>query len=257
LAAGRLLKPVNDLALTTAAPFAAVVSGASAGLGDLVSGVVQGPELQSDVRRLERQNGRLTQEIVLLQQAKYENALLSRMLNFDKANNRMDFVPSRVIGTDPNGLAPDLIIQHGTDYGLRQGMTVVDASGYFVGSISELTRNAAKVLLMTNPSSTVDALDLETHAHGAVEGRIGASPELRFVPTKGVLRPGDIIVTSGQLNLFPRNIVLGQVARVSRSNDALFQTAEIRPAADFQNLEIVQIIRNFVPSEPVHLITDH
>jgi cell shape-determining protein MreC len=57
------------------------------------------------------------------------------------------------------------------------------------------------------------------------------------------------------MNLFPQNLYLGQVLRVTRNNVSLFQTAEIVPGVDFHNLELVQVVRNFVPSAPTKLVT--
>jgi cell shape-determining protein MreC len=44
--------------------------------------------------------------------------------------------------------------------------------------------------------------------------------------------------------------------RVHHRNDALFQTADIQPAADMGDLELVQIVKNFVPSVPSQLLTN-
>jgi rod shape-determining protein MreC len=68
------------------------------------------------------------------------------------------------------------------------------------------------------------------------------------------MHPGDLVVTSGDYNLYPRNILLGQIVSVTHHNVSLFQSGRLRPAADFTNLEIVQVVRNFVPSVPVKLL---
>lgn len=252
---GHWLRPVGNVALSVAAPFQAAVSGISSYLGDTVSGIFEGPHLRSENASLRRQIATLLRRNITFQDQAHENELLRRMLRFEDANNHIDFLNARVIGNDPNNLAPYIIINRGSRDGLRAGMTVVDSGGYFVGSISDLTSNAAKVLLMVNPSSSVGAIDLQTRAGGLVEGQFAARPQLRFVVARDTIRPGDFVVTSGQMNLFPRLLLLGQIVRVHHSNVSLFQTADIQPAADFANLEIVQVVRNFVPSMPTKIIT--
>jgi rod shape-determining protein MreC len=252
---GRWLTPVNHVALSAAAPFQAVVSAVASNVGDAVSAVVDGPRLRDQNRMLQSRYATLIRANLILQEQAHENQILRTMLRFDDRNNHMDFLTARVIDTDPNGsLEPYIIINRGTRDGLRPGMTVVDEDGYFVGSIVDLTSNAAKVLLMINPSSSVGALDLKTRASGLVEGKFDARPVLDFVPTSATIHRGDFIVTSGQDNLYPRILLLGQVVSVHHSNVSLFQTAQIQPAADFGNLEIVQVIRNFVPSVPGKLL---
>ena len=253
---GHWLRPVGNAALGVAAPFSSVVSAVASNVGDAVSGVVEGPQLRSENLSLRREIATLLRRNVLLQQEQRENELLSRMLRFDDANNRMDLLTARVIDTDPNNLADYIIINRGRRDGLRPGMSVLDQDGYFVGKLVDLTGNAARVLLMTSPSSTVDAIDLKTHAAGAVEGQYGGSPEFQFVRSRDMIHPGDLIVTSGLLNLFPRNLVLGQVVRVRHADVLVSQTADLRPAADFQALELVQVVRNFVPAVPTRLLTN-
>ncbi|MBV9281773.1 MAG: rod shape-determining protein MreC [Chloroflexi bacterium] len=250
---GRWLRPVGDLVLTVAAPFEAVIDGAATAVGDVISGVVEGPGLRSENERLRRDNARLLHSLVLLQGYKHENQLLRRMAGYHDANGQLDLLPAQVIGNDPNNLAPYIIINKGRRDGLRPGMTVVDPGGYFVGSIERLTNNAARVLLMISPSSSVGALDRETRAKGVVEGQFGGRPQLKFVVTRSTLHVRDFIVTSGQMSLYPQNVILGQVVRVQHSDVSLFQTADIQPAADFQNLELVQVVRNFVPNAPTRL----
>jgi cell shape-determining protein MreC len=114
--------------------------------------------------------------------------------------------------------------------------------------------NASQVLLLENPSSSVGAVDLTTHAVGVVDGSLSGPPELTDVLTGDKVHVNDLIVTSGQLNLYPRNLLIGQVTRISKQTDQLFQRIDIRPAADIQHLESVEVIRNWVPSVPAQLV---
>lgn len=252
---GRWVKPVNDAALTAAAPFAAVASAVSETVGDTVSGVFQGPGLRSQNQTLRKEVGILLRRNLVLQQQAYENRIFRRMLRYDNLNDHLDLVAARVIGHDPNSLAPEILIDKGTRDGLRKGMTVVDPDGYFVGSISDITADASKVLLMLSPSSSVGALDIRTRASGLVEGQFAGGPQLRFVLASATLHPGDLIVTSGQMNLYPPTILIGQIGAVHSSSNGLFQTADIHPAADLGNLEIVQVVRNFNPAVPNRIVT--
>lgn len=254
---GRWVKPVDAVALSVTAPFASVASTVATATGDVVSGVTQGYRWRDENKALRDQLGIAVRQNMLLQAALHDDKLLRSMLHFDDRNKHMKFLTARVIMQDPNSLAPYVIINRGTRDGLRSGMTVVTHRGYFVGSIIDLTSNAAKVQLVTSPSSSVGAIDPTTRASGLVEGRYSGLPQLHWVVANSTVRKGDFIVTSGQENLFPRTILLGQVMSVQHQNAALFQSAQIQPAADFSDLEIVQVIRSFVPSAPNRLIGNH
>jgi rod shape-determining protein MreC len=86
-----------------------------------------------------------------------------------------------------------------------------------------------------------------------VTGRYGGNPQLLMVPTSARLRVGDFVLTSGQADLFPRGLVLGQIVAVHRQNVAPDQMAEIKPATDFGDMEVVQVIKNFMPAFPAKL----
>jgi rod shape-determining protein MreC len=254
---GRWVGPVDHVAMSITAPFAAVINGAASGIGDTVSGILNADQIQSENRALKKQNALLVRRLIQLQSQAHDNALLQNMLKFQDGNSHMDYLPARVIYSEPTGLGSYVVINKGSRDGLREGMTVLDQNGYFVGSITDLTSNAARVLLMLSPSSSVAALDSKTQAHGLVEGRFAAGPELKYVLTGSKLHVNDLVVTQGQANLFPRNLLMGQVTKVTRSPQNVFQTADIRPAADFEHLEIVQVVRNWIPQYPARLINQH
>jgi rod shape-determining protein MreC len=254
---GRWLRPVDDVTSTVAAPFVAVVSGATSAVGDTISEVLEAGRLRHENQVLSQQNARLIRELITYKSEAHDNTLYRAMLRFAGQNSHMDLMPAQVIGGDTLGLGGYIIVNRGRSDGLRDGMTVLDQNGYFVGSISDLESNNAKVLLMESPSSSIDALDLSTRAHGIVNGRYAGIPQLKYVRTGDVLHVNDLIVTSGQMNLFPRNLLLGQVTRVYHRKVAVFQTADVRPAADIQHLEMVQIVRNWNPQVPTKLVTSH
>jgi rod shape-determining protein MreC len=101
----------------------------------------------------------------------------------------------------------------------------------------------------------VGAIDLRTQAKGLVEGQFAADPMFDDVLVSAQVYPGDFIVTSGDYNLYPRTLLLGQVVSVTNRKYETFQTARVQPAADFSSLEFVQIVRNWVPSLPSKLVT--
>ncbi|MGH2448426.1 MAG: rod shape-determining protein MreC [Chloroflexota bacterium] len=255
LLTGRWLKPVDNVALSAAAPFAAGITGASTAVGDLFTGIFQGPSLRAQNLKLEHKMAVLIRRNLTLQSDAYENKLLRRMLNYQDANDRLDLLRARVIYHDPTGLSPYFIINQGSQAHLTGGMSVLDENGYFVGSLSDVTANAAKVLPMISASSSISGMDLETRASGLVQGQYRSDPRINFIKTSQTIHRGDWVVTTGELNLYPRMLLMGQVVSVQRSDVQEFQTVELQPAADFQNLEMVQVIRAHPPGVPLRLIT--
>jgi rod shape-determining protein MreC len=243
---GRWLTPVNHFALSVAAPFESLVSSAANGTGDTLSGIFDGNKLRSELDQIRRENARLIQANIGYQTAVHENALLKRMLGFEGKNTSLSLFGARVIST-PTILDETVLIDKGTRDGLRDGMTVLDPYGFFAGHIADAGPNFSRVLLMSSPSSSIAAIDLTTRAEGLVEGQYGSNPQFNFVPIRDLVHRGDLVVTSGLYNLYPRNLLLGQIATVHHSNVEPFQNNDIRPAADLNHLEMVMVVRNFNP----------
>jgi rod shape-determining protein MreC len=250
---GRWLTPVRSVAVTIAAPFTAVISGTANAVGDTLNGVVQGTHYRSENERLKQEIATLLAQNAKMQNALHQNTYLKTMLNFDRDNPHMSFLTADVIAGDPNTLGQYVYINRGHRDGLKVGMTVLSQSSYFAGTIVSVLPTASRVLLLSSPSSTVGAYDQSTRAQGVVTGRFGGNPQLLMVPTSARLRVGDFVLTSGQADLFPRGLVLGQIVAVHRQNVAPDQTAEIKPATDFGDMEVVQVIKNFMPAFPAKL----
>jgi rod shape-determining protein MreC len=250
---GRWLGPVRTVAITITAPFTAVINGTASAVGDTLNGVVQGTHYRSENEHLKQEIATLLRQNARMQNALHENTFLKGMLKFDRDNPHMDFLTARVIAGDPNTIGQYVYINRGKRDGLKDGMTVVSQSSFFAGTVVSVQPNASRVLLLTSPSATVGAYDLSTRAQGVVTGRFAGNPQLLMVPTSARLRVGDFLLTSGQANLYPRGIVLGQIVAVQRQNVAPDQIAEIKPATDFSDMEVVQVVRNFSPSYPATL----
>src|SRR5690348_15773363 len=76
---GRWLAPVNHVALSVAAPFAAAISGVANGTGDVFSGIFEGPRLRAENNAYRHQINTLLKENITLRQAGHENKILRRM----------------------------------------------------------------------------------------------------------------------------------------------------------------------------------
>ena len=125
-------------------------------------------------------------------------------------------------------------------------MTVVTARG-LVGRISEVGTDWARVLLITDPASSVNALVQTSRATGMVQGRLGQSLVMRFIPWEERVSVGDLIITSGLGRNFPKGLVIGQVTSVRQRDFQMHQEAEVKPTVDFNRLEIVTVITDFIP----------
>jgi rod shape-determining protein MreC len=124
-------------------------------------------------------------------------------------------------------------------------MPVVTRQG-LVGRLLNVTANASRVLLITDPSSAISTRLQTTRAEGSVVGQ-GSDLLMTFIPLDASVQQGDLVITSGLGGNLPSDIVIGQVTSVRQFEFELFQEAVVRSLNNFETLEIVLVVTNFQP----------
>jgi rod shape-determining protein MreC len=212
---------------------------------DLVTGL---SHLQAENEALREQSAELRNQVILLQEAQIENETLRRQLSFKSSVPSFRLLSAEVIGHDPSNLLQYLIIDRGAQDGVQRGMAVLTAEG-LGGRISEVSADSAKVMLITDPSSSVSALIQRSRATGSVQGYPNGELVMRYIPQGDTVAPGDIVLTSGLGGNLPRRLVIGQVASVKRQDVEMFQEARLIPAVNLRDLETVMVLLSFTPME--------
>lgn len=237
---GRRVDPLGVVFLELVAPVASLSQTATARLAsawesyiDLVGVREEREWLRTRVRELELDLDRK-------RRIDDENRRLRAILQLREELGAMP-VAARITGVGASQLFHTATIDRGTSQGVGEGMAVLARPGV-VGRIVAASPNAARVLLLEDPTSGVDAVVQRSRARGIVEGGASGLLHLKFVGRGEELRVGDEIVTSGLDGIFPRGIPLGHIATVETSESGLFQTAELAPVVDFERLEEVLVL---------------
>lgn len=195
---------------------------------------------------LEAENSRLQVQIIELQQQVSETELLSTLVDYERTHVENQYIAASVIARDVSPFMHYVIINRGSDDGLRKGMPVLTQQG-LVGSISAVTAGAARVQLINDPGSSINIILQQSDVEAVLDGQITGEVGLNMIPQNAKVQPGDLVMTSGLGGNYPANIVIGQVVTVRSETYSLFQSASVQPAVDFSQLEIVLIITNFQP----------
>lgn len=202
--------------------------------------------IRNDNERLKSENSLLRSQVITLQEQQKDNDVLYSLLKVARTRPDSNYVAAMVIGRDTNPFMRYILIDQGSDSGLRHGMPVITAEG-LVGRIDAVTANAARVQLVTDPGSAVNVRLPDAEADGMLTGSVTGDLSLEMIPPEAKLRPGQIILTSGLGGTYPSNLLVGQVATVRKLETALFQSASIQPVVDFVNLRAVLVVTNFKP----------
>lgn len=210
--------------------------------------------LRQENADLQAENASLQTEIISLRQQVSEIELLSALLDFARARPENAYQAAEVIGRDPSPFLHYVMINVGSDAGIRRGMPVVNQEG-LVGRVAQVTANAARVELITDPASQVSVRLQSSNVDGVLVGSITGDLSIALIPQDAALGAGDLVFTSGIGGLYPGNILIGQVSSVRQEAQALFQTASVQPVVDYTRLEIVLVITNFQPVDLTPLLS--
>lgn len=148
---------------------------------------------------------------------------------------------ARVIAKDASPWYNTMIINKGAEDGVQSGCPVVVPEG-IVGLVLSASRGSAKVLLIIDRNSSVDALVQRTRDRGIVQGQSRNLCRFDYFLRKLDVQIGDVIVSSGFDGIYPKGLLIGTVSRIIRRNAGLFQEVELNPSVDFSKLEEVMVI---------------
>lgn len=247
---GGQLQPIESLVQTVFSPIERALSGLFNGLGDTFSAVRDLRELRDRNAQLEQQNQDLLTQIAGLRGLQEENNILRQLLNFTQENQQFQYQTAAVISRDPSPYLKFITINAGSREGLKPGMPVVTTGSTLIGRVDQVGLRSAKVQLLNDTSS---AINVRLQA-SAISGLAGGQPDggllMQYIPLNAQIADNDIALTSGLGGNLPRGLVVGQVITVTKREFEMFQSAALRPAADYDRLTVVLVITNFEPIEP-------
>ncbi|NMB39021.1 MAG: rod shape-determining protein MreC [Firmicutes bacterium] len=200
----------------------------------------------ANIGSLQKENEQLKEQVLALKQKLYkmaeyerENIWLREALDF-KENEEHSILVSEVIGRSPNNLLSTVTINHGRNHGVCQGMAVMTGLG-IVGTVHTVSARTATIILCTDSRSAIGAMVQDTGDLVLVEGDPSYSGFLLAKPLSkdAELKVGDVLVTSGLSQYFPKGMPIGRVAEIIPGRYQLSFTAYVEPFVDFSRLEYV------------------
>ena len=239
------------------APIENALSTATRYVRDVVDGVKDYCAISAALEEKEFENTNLKLQLQALEEDARENERLTDLLEAQERYAPQDPVYARVIARDPSVWFETFSINKGRNDGVEVNMSVITGDG-LVGRVYEVGMNYAKVLSIIDTRSAVSCLIERTRDNGVMRGQISASSAtsecyMYYLPVVNDIIPGDVVLTSGVDTLFPKGIVVGTVASVSRQSDLSDQYIVVTPSVDFLHIEEVLVLRTIVESDADNL----
>lgn len=200
-------------------------------------------ELRAENDRLQGENDRLRASDARVKELELENKQLTEQANFAVKFPEYKSVPARVIGRDPTLAQKVLVIDRGSNDGIKMGMPVVSPS-FLVGLVTEVTPSQAKVRLIIDQNMQIGVLLQQERAAGIMYGRWqqGGRLTVQHIGRDANIALNAIVVTSNWTLHVPQGLPIGFVTKVTRDQQADSLTLEVAPYVNFDSLETVSII---------------
>ncbi|MEA2676674.1 MAG: rod shape-determining protein MreC [Chloroflexota bacterium] len=232
------------------APIQETLRGAGQTVGSLFTTIGDIERLRQQNEDLARRLNEVEAENQGLASLRAQNELLTQLLDVH-SSFEYETVAAEVISKRITDQERVISLDRGTDVGIELDDPVIGPGGALIGQVVEVGSNFSRVFLISDTRVNVAGLVESSRAVGLISGNLGQPLEMINIPAEVTVNVGESVVTAG-IELaggirspFPKGLLIGTIAGVSRSPDQIFQTALVTPVADLDRLEYVLVITNY------------
>ncbi|ATD55868.1 rod shape-determining protein MreC [Clostridium chauvoei] len=199
---------------------------------------------------LANKNIELENKLLEYDKLKDENERLREVLNFKNSKNNYDYLGCEIIGYSGGNFTDGYIIDKGEDQGLKKGMVVIANKG-LVGQVTSTGSNWAIVESLINENIAVSVMVNSTReTTGILKGYRDHNnqnlTQVTNLPMDSAIKEGDVILTLGLGQIYPKEVRIGEVISVETDNVKVMKSAIVKPYVDFNKLEELFVV---VPKE--------
>ena len=227
----------------------------SNGLSELIKKYFFLLNLRERNEELEKKNKEIKTQYQLFEEILKENERLKSLLKFP-SNNKFDFLPAQIIGTDFLSKNELFTINKGSVDGVKKFMGVLHPKA-IVGYVFRVSPHSSQVISLLNPLSSLPARNRRSRVTGLIEA--GKSDSFTFNYLERIVfkdkqnkdfKIGDPIVTI-ESDQFPSGFLVGSILSLDYSSKKLSPRIFVKPAIKFYSLEEVLIVFNSIKNQKI------
>lgn len=248
---GQLVSPEGVLSRVIT-PLQSVVSQVTQAFSGYLYRIKLRSNIEYEYNQLKAQNDELVLRSLLYEELEEENAQLRALLGEYEERASMNPVLARVIASETGNYFSTFTINKGRNDGVDSQMAVITSEG-LVGYVYEVFDTTSKVITIIDDQASLAALIESSRDQGAVKGTLGSTGEplcrMYYLSADSVPRPGDRVITSGVGVSFPKGLLIGYVRESTRAIEDNKHYIVVEPAADFEHIENVLVLRYYAEVE--------
>ena len=246
---GGTADPLSNAATTITAPVRSLVSNVLDWAEGVYNYVFRYEELNTELDTLRKQVADLEAQLRESGEAARENQQLRQLLRLQEKHQDFVFESARVTQRSTTNWESTFTLSKGSSAGVQTGNCVISETGALVGVVEEVGLNYCRVSTVINTDIEMGGICVRTDCAGILEGDFALMSQgrlkLSYLPDDAQLRPGDQILTSGQGDIYPPDLVVGRVEELRSDPSGMMRYAVLKPQAKLDSLVEVFIIKEF------------
>ena len=215
------------------------------GVADSVSGLMNAC---TENRELKQKVSELAQVKVRDQTLAKENKQLKAELKLKNSLTDYSTVSAAVMSRTPSSWQQQLVINKGQTSGIKKNMPVLSGGG-LIGRVAEVNKTNSKVELLSDTSESSNRFSIVINGtdgksvNGIITGYNARTNELIMgqVTSTAKIKKGAKVVTNGMGGITPKGLYVGKVSRIGKDDYGLAKKVYIKPATNFNEINIVTV----------------
>jgi len=196
---------------TVSAPVGGAVAAPGRWTGDLLGWLRSYVAVAHENRRLHKVMAGLQAQADEAVRLRDENERLRAMLGV-RTDPPIPMVTARAVTDSRGPFANARLANAGSDAGVVVGYPALSERG-LVGRIVGVSRNASRILLLTDVASRTPVMIDRSNARAILTGDGGPNPKLDYLRGRDAVHDGDRVLTSGDGGVLPRGLPVGRAVK--------------------------------------------
>jgi rod shape-determining protein MreC len=174
--------------------------------------------------------------------------LITDTIPFDTLGHYRRFIwrDAQVIYNTVNAEKNYIQINRGSSQGMKDNMGVFSSDGGLVGQVVNVSPNYSQVMSLLHIQNTVSVLIKKSGSTGKIswDGKNPKLLTLSNISKSDSLVKGDTVLTGNYSLSFAPGHMVGTIEEIIPDNSSNFYNAKVRPKANFNDLQQVQVVEN-------------
>lgn len=149
-------------------------------------------------------------------QLQTEQQALKELLNY-KPPFKSTTLTAKVLQDTGHRFVKSLLVQAGSNQGVSKGDIAMTPDG-ILGRVVEVGSDASRLMLLTDYASRVPVMIGESKIHAILSGDGSNRPKVVSIPEDVTVSVGDIVLTSGQVGVYPSGLGIGIVSEIEQGD---------------------------------------